>query len=82
MDLEILTPSETLFSGEVTLVQVPGTNGSFTILKNHAPIISTLVKGKVRLVNMQGVEKIFQISGGVVEVLANKVIVLAESVVS
>ena len=47
MFLEIITPDKNIFEGEVKLVQVPGSKGTFEILKNHAPIISTLEKGKI-----------------------------------
>jgi F-type H+-transporting ATPase subunit epsilon len=79
MFLEIITPDRKVFSGEVSSVTVPGTKGSFQILNNHAPIISTLEHGKVKVKDKQGVQS-FDIRGGVVEVLKNKVIVLAESV--
>ena len=77
MYLEIITPDKKLYSGEVTLVHVPGTNGQFEILNNHAPVISTLTKGKVRIKSAEG-EQTFDVNGGVVEVLKNKVVVLAE----
>ncbi len=80
MLLEIVTPDRKLFSGEVKLVQVPGSKGTFELLKNHAPIISTLGKGTIRLVEMNGEEQIFDITGGVIENKANKIIVLAETV--
>lgn len=78
MLLEILTPDRKVYSGEVSSVQVPGTKGSFTVLDNHAPIISTLETGKVKVRSKAGVET-FEINGGVIEVLKNKVTVLAES---
>lgn len=81
MNLEILTPDKKVFEGEVTAVTVPGTLGSFQILKDHAPIISTLEDGPVIIKGTSG-EEIFNIKGGVVEVLDNKIIVLAEAVVA
>ncbi len=80
MQLDILTPDKKIFSGEVTSVQVPGTKGSFEVLNDHAPIISTLEKGNVKVKSKDGVE-IFTISSGVIEVLKNKVTVLAESLI-
>lgn len=77
MHLEIITPDKKLFSGEVTSVQVPGMSGQFQVLNNHAPIISTLMKGKVKIKSAKG-EEIFEVNGGVIEVLKNNVIVLAE----
>ena len=82
MHLEIITPQEQLFEGEVKLVQLPGSKGSFEILKNHAPIISTLDEGNLRFVTDQDVESVYQISGGVIEAKNNRIIVLADSVVS
>lgn len=81
MFLEIITPDKKVFSGEVMRVQVPGSKGSFEVLNNHAPIISTISKGKVKVTDKQGV-KSFDVQGGVVEVLKNKIIILAESVVA
>lgn len=79
MQLDILTPDNKVFSGEVSSVSVPGTAGSFTVLNNHAPIISTLDNGTVKVKSQQGTET-FTINGGVIEVLKNKVIILAESI--
>jgi len=80
MTLEILTPDKKVFEGEVTAVTVPGTLGSFQILRDHAPIISTLEDGPVIVKTKAKDEEIFTITGGVVEVLKNKIIVLAEGV--
>lgn len=77
MTLEILTPDQTIFQGEVTAVTVPGVLGSFQVLKDHAPIISTLEDGKV-IVKTAASEESFFIKGGVIEVLNNKIMVLAE----
>lgn len=79
MHLEIITPDKKVFEGEVNLVQVPGSKGSFTLLKNHAPIISTLDKGTIRVLDVLGKEHLFMVSGGVIENLNNKIIVLVES---
>jgi F-type H+-transporting ATPase subunit epsilon len=79
MFLEIITPDKKVFSGEVISVMVPGAKGQFQVLKNHAPIISTLINGKVKVKSASG-NQTFDVKGGVVEVLKNKVIVLAESV--
>lgn len=78
MFLEIITPEKKLFSGEISSVKVPGTNGKFQVLKNHASIISSLGKGKVSVKSSAGSES-FEITGGVVEVLKNKVVLLAET---
>lgn len=79
MTLEILTPDKTVYEGEVNSVTVPGVQGSFEVLSNHAPIISTLEDGKVIIRSKTGLETFF-IKGGVVEVLNNKIIVLAEGI--
>ena len=79
MLLEVLTPDKKVFSGEVSSVSVPGAKGSFEVLNNHAPIISTLDKGILRIKAKEGNQEM-QISGGVIEVLSNKVVVLVESV--
>ena len=81
MTLEILTPDKKIYEGEVTAVTVPGTMGSFQILRDHAPIISTLEDGPVIIKSNKTTDnEIFVIKGGVVEVLKNKIIVLAEGV--
>ena len=78
MNLEIVTPDKELYSGEASLVQLPGIDGLFEILNNHAPLISALKKGQVKVVDGQNETKFFEVHGGVVEVLDNKVLVLAE----
>lgn len=78
MYLEIITPEEKVFEGEIESVQLPGTQGSFQLLNNHAPIVSTLKKGKLVLVDQNNESKEIDVNGGVVEVNNNKVIVLAE----
>ena len=80
MIAEIVTPDKSVFSGNVTLVSVPGVMGSFEILNSHAPIISALGKGQIRIVedNADHNEQLFDIEGGIVEVKNNKVNVLVE----
>jgi F-type H+-transporting ATPase subunit epsilon len=79
MLLEIIAPDKNLYSGEVDLVQVPGSKGSFEILRNHAPIISTLDQGKIKIVDVKGRTTYFEVDGGVIEAKNNKIIVLAET---
>ncbi len=81
MFLEVLSPGRTVFSGDIELIKVPGSGGSFEVMKNHAPIISTLEKGDVRVVVNENTTKLFSIDGGVIQVVSNKIIVLAESIV-
>ncbi len=78
MKLEILTPDKSLYSGQVRVIKVPGSDGSFEILDHHAPIISTLKEGKIDVTGTD--EKIthIDIKGGVVEVKKNEVIILAD----
>lgn len=80
MYLEIITPDKKVFAGEVKLVQLPGSRGGFEILKNHAPIISTLEKGTVKVIDLNDKEHLFEVNGGVIENKSNKIIVLVESV--
>jgi F-type H+-transporting ATPase subunit epsilon len=79
MLLEIISPDKKLYSGEILSIQVPGSKGSFEILKNHAPIISTLDKGSINIAATNGEMITFDVDGGVVEAKNNKIIVLAES---
>ncbi|MBM3447877.1 MAG: ATP synthase F1 subunit epsilon [Bacteroidota bacterium] len=78
MHVEIITPEHQLFTGEASYVFLPGSAGGLGILNNHAPLISSLKKGEVRVKDAQGKEQSFSINGGTAEVLNNKVIVLAE----
>lgn len=80
MLLEIITPDRRIYSGEVKLVQLPGTLGSFEILNNHAPIISTLEKGKIKVIEESGKTLFFEIDGGIIENKDNKIIILVESI--
>jgi F-type H+-transporting ATPase subunit epsilon len=81
MKIEIVTPDKRYFEGEIKSVRVPGKKGSFQVLKDHAPIISTLENGFVRIVDQENNEINYEITGGVIEVKANKIILLADSVV-
>jgi F-type H+-transporting ATPase subunit epsilon len=76
--LEIITPDKTLYEGKIKSINVPGSKGSFTVLHNHAPIISTLEKGKLKIVTEDLKTEIIEIKGGVIEVKKNLIIVLAE----
>jgi F-type H+-transporting ATPase subunit epsilon len=77
MTIDILTPEKKLFSGEGSNVIAPGKSGSIGILDNHAALITTLKKGKVEVETASGRQS-FDVNGGVLEVLHNKVIILAE----
>ncbi|MDX9812020.1 MAG: ATP synthase F1 subunit epsilon [Bacteroidales bacterium] len=80
MKIEIITPDRKVFEGDVKSVRVPGKKGSFQVLKDHAPIISTLENGPVIMVDQTDKEILYEIAGGVIEVKSNKIILLAESV--
>ncbi len=79
MKIEILTPEKKLFSGEAYGVQMPGLTGSFEVLEKHAPLISALKAGTVKVLRdkQQDLAK-FSIDGGFVEVINNQVTVLVE----
>ena len=91
MQLEIVSPEAQLFSGEVLSVTVPGASGSFQILNNHSPIVSTLVEGRVKIqgnINLDEANKCkftqkgdttyLDIQSGAIELSDNKVILLTE----
>ena len=76
MNIEIITPDKKVFAGDANLVTLPGKDGSFQVLNDHAPLVATLGKGDLVIDNRQT----FTIDGGTVEVLKNKILVLAEAV--
>jgi F-type H+-transporting ATPase subunit epsilon len=78
MKLEIITPDKKLYEGDVKSAVFPGSEGSFGVLDGHAPMIATLKSGKVQLTEQNNNRVEFDVKGGVVEVLRNKVIVLSE----
>lgn len=77
MHLDILTPDKALFSGEVASVILPGSNGQFEILKQHAALVSSLIGGNVKITTIDGKTENVKITGGVVEVLNNNIVVLS-----
>ncbi|NLT52511.1 MAG: ATP synthase F1 subunit epsilon [Ignavibacteria bacterium] len=80
--LEIVTPSKMAFNGEILSVKVPGTKGSFQILFNHAPILSSLEIGMIKIVDVENKASYFSTSGGTLEAKNNNVILLVESLES
>ena len=80
MRIEIITPEQKIIECDIKSVRVPGKKGSFQVLKNHAPIVSTLDSGAVTIVDTDGNELVYEISGGVIEVKSNNIILLADSV--
>ena len=82
MNVEILTPVKTLFSDEVFGIQLPGATGLFEVLDRHAPLISALQAGRIKVLKNKNNQLIFfDIRSGFVEVIANNVTVLVEGAV-
>jgi F-type H+-transporting ATPase subunit epsilon len=79
MHLEIITPEKKVFEGDVTIATFPGSDGSFQVMNDHAPLISLLKDGTVVYKSKEGTSQV-AITGGVVEVLKNNVILLADGV--
>jgi F-type H+-transporting ATPase subunit epsilon len=80
MLLEILTPEKKLFSGDVQGVQLPGIDGLFEVLDKHAPLVSALGVGNVKVLQKGSASETYAIQGGFVEVINNKATVLVEGV--
>jgi F-type H+-transporting ATPase subunit epsilon len=80
LHIEVLTPEGKVFSGNILSVTVPGSKGRFEVLNNHAPLLSSLNKGKVSIVKENKEEYKFDISGGFFEILNNQIALLAENV--
>lgn len=80
MNLVILSPDKEIFSGEVKSVTVPGSDGEFQMLNNHAAIVSSLREGEVRIVKANGEKVSFGVQGGFVEMLHNEIALLVSGV--
>lgn len=80
MNLTVLTPGKELFNGAIKSVKVPGFDGQFEVLSNHAPIVSALQNGQVRIIPATGTNVSFSIEKGFIEVLNNEVSVLVQGV--
>ena len=78
MKLTIIAPGNTLFKGECKLVQMPGVDGLFEILDNHAPIIALLGEGKIKVQEQDGKELFFDVENGVLKVNNNQAMILVE----
>lgn len=76
MQLEIVSPERQVYAGEVDLVQLPGTMGLFEILNNHAPLIATLERGKIKIIDYERNMFYIEITGGVVRVENNQITVV------
>ncbi len=79
LHLEIITPEKVLFSGDIKIIKLPGVLGSFEIMRNHAPLISILTQGRIKVKETNGLLSYFDINSGLVEVSNNDVKVLVES---
>ncbi|VAX28847.1 ATP synthase epsilon chain [hydrothermal vent metagenome] len=79
LHVDIVTPTRTAFGGDVQSITIPGTLGSFQVLYNHAPLMSSFEIGQIKIEEAEDKKKLYATSGGTVEVLNNKVVVLAES---
>ncbi|MBI1297511.1 F0F1 ATP synthase subunit epsilon [bacterium] len=79
IEVEIVTPRRQLFAGEVEMITLPGADGQMGVLHNHAPLLTILSIGEIVLHLLDGGQDYIAVSGGVVEVRPNKVIVLAQS---
>jgi len=80
MNLTILSPEKEIFSGDVKSVKVPGSAGQFEMLDNHAPIVSSLKAGEIRIIKSNGEKVSFLVDGGFVEMLNNEVSLLVAGV--
>ena len=80
MELTVLTQEKEIFQGNINSVKVPGANGQFEVLKGHAPIVSSLVTGPVRILSTNGDKKVFNIAKGFIEVIRNEVSLLVQGV--
>ncbi|MDQ2720316.1 MAG: ATP synthase F1 subunit epsilon [Bacteroidota bacterium] len=78
MNLEILTPEKKIFSGDVYGVQLPGIGGMFEVLEKHAPLVSALKTGTLKVLKDKNTTSLYSIQSGFVEVLNNKTTVLVE----
>lgn len=79
MNISVLTPDKGIFDGEIVSVKVPGTDGQFQVLKNHAPIVASLATGNVTIVKTGGEKMIFPIKSGFIEVLNNEISLLVQA---
>lgn len=78
MNLVVLTPDKEVFAGEIKSVKVPGVTGQFEILSGHAPIVSSLREGPIRIIDTKGSNTTYTITKGFVEVLNNEVSLLVQ----
>ncbi len=82
MTLEILTPEKKLYSGDVYGIQLPGITGWFEVLNRHAPLVSALGKGNIKVLKDKNNSSLYSIESGFAEVLNNKATVLVEGAIA
>jgi len=80
MNLSVLTPEKEIFGGSIKSVKVPGKNGQFEVLDGHAPIVSALGQGEIRIIDAAGQRVTYQIQKGFIEVLNNEVSLLVQGI--
>jgi len=80
LKLEIITMDRVVYRGDVVSVSAPGSLGEFQVLFNHAPLVSRLEIGRIKIVDQQNMETRFSVSGGIFEVRDNKIIILADAI--
>lgn len=80
LELEIVSPNKKIYKGYIESVTVPGTKGEFQVLYNHADLVSTLATGRIKIINEKKEEIYFASSGGVIEIIKNKITILAEEI--
>lgn len=78
MLIDIVTPDQNIYSGDISSAVFPGSDGSFGVQENHAPLVATLKEGQIKIIDSSNNEQFFDVKGGVVEINHNKIIVLAE----
>ncbi len=80
MNISVLSPDKLIFEGAITSVKVPGVTGQFEVLNNHAPVVSALGEGEVRILKQGGEKMTLKIEKGFIEVLNNEVALLIQGV--
>ena len=80
MNISVLSPEREIYSGQISSVKVPGIDGQFEVLDNHAPLVSALGEGEVRMILADGKKESFSIESGFIEVLRNEVSLLVRGV--
>jgi F-type H+-transporting ATPase subunit epsilon len=79
LNLEVITPAKSVYSGKIKSITVPGTSGNFQVLYNHAPILSSIEIGIITIEDIEGIKTEYATSGGTIEVINNKILLLVET---